>query len=83
VIHGTVFNAAYLLHSEPTQGLPPILVVVQNTINSNLMEEFIKYSLSLYEELQVYRVLFTLLVEGCSNDEIKSKFRINQGVAEA
>lgn len=41
------------------------------------MEDLIKYSLSLYEEHKTLPIILVFLIEGFSDEEIKSKFKVN------
>jgi hypothetical protein len=79
-VNKTVSDVIYLPKTQYYEDLPPILVVVQNMIDSTFMEELIKYSITLYEEYQILPILLIVSVEGYSSEEIKSKFKANQDV---
>lgn len=74
-----VSDAIYLPTTQHCEDLPPIFVVVESIIDSTFMEKLIKYSLSLYEEYQTLATLLIISVEGYLNEEIKSKFKSNEG----
>lgn len=76
----SVSDVVYFPKTQHCKDLPPIVVVVQSIINSNFMEELIKYSLSLYEEYQILPILLVFSVEGFSSEEIKSKFKADKDV---
>lgn len=41
------------------------------------MEDLIRYSLSLYEEFKILPTILVFLTEGFSDEEIKSKFKVD------
>jgi hypothetical protein len=60
-----------------SKDLPPVVFVVQNIINTDFMEDLIKYSLSLYEEYKILPTILIFSTERFSDEEIKSKFKVD------
>ncbi|KAI8047339.1 hypothetical protein BDF21DRAFT_405129 [Thamnidium elegans] len=80
-VYRPVSDVLYVPKAQCYKNFPPIFVAVQKIVDSTFMEKIILYSISLYEEYKILPILLIISVEEFSNEDVKSKFQENEGVA--